>query len=410
MPARSRGPRARSAAEAISCASTILPGPTWLRSAISPSTGPRIWTPRSRRTRTFSCVAGLRHMRSFIAGAASQSRGSMATSVAVTTSSARPVRSFASRSAVAGAITANSAQSASETCPAARIDGSPPPPSQRSVATGFPVSAWKVSGATNRCAAGVNAHRTSAPVLTRSRAASQALKAAIPPPTQRSTRTVAASPRNGASSTISGTFHRVPATRKAASPGISATHAARRIALYALYSGPVVFLLATAVLVVGLWKRWNSGGLLYLAVAALAGLGAAFGYVLQRRLRDISQALERAQRTSTVGLLTAGFAHEMKNALTVILGFAELARTAAERAHTEPKVTRHLKELENETRRTVAQLQSFLSYSSGEKVSRRPQDVNELVNDALQMVRPMARIKELQVDQTAGEPPRIDAD
>ncbi|MFL5369509.1 MAG: hypothetical protein ACJ78Z_04905, partial [Myxococcales bacterium] len=83
----------------------------------------------------------------------------------------------------------------------------------------------------------------------------------------------------------------MPATRKAASPGISATHAARRIALYALYSGPVVFLLATAVLVLGLWKGWNSGGLLYLAVAALAGLGTAFGYVLQRRLRDISQAL-----------------------------------------------------------------------------------------------------------------------
>jgi signal transduction histidine kinase len=111
-----------------------------------------------------------------------------------------------------------------------------------------------------------------------------------------------------------------------------------------------------------------------------------------------------------VGLLTAGFAHEMKNALTVVLGFAELARTAAERAQSDPKVTRHLKELENETRRTVAQLQSFLSYASGEKVARKPQDVNELVNEALQMVRPMARIKDLLVEQAAGEPPRVDVD
>ena len=121
-------------------------------------------------------------------------------------------------------------------------------------------------------------------------------------------------------------------------------------------------------------------------------------------------ALERAQRTSTVGLLTAGFAHEMKNALTVVLGFAELARTAAERAQSDPKVSRHLKELENETRRTVAQLQSFLSYSSGEKVPRKPQDVNELVNDALVMVKPMARMKDLVVEQVGGEPPRVDAD
>jgi len=127
-------------------------------------------------------------------------------------------------------------------------------------------------------------------------------------------------------------------------------------------------------------------------------------------LAEISVALERAQRTSTVGLLTAGFAHEMKNALTVVLGFAELARTAAERAPSEPKVTRHLKELENETRRTVAQLQSFMSYSSGERGPRIPRDVNELVRDALSMVRPMARMKELQLQEVSGEPPRVVCD
>src|SRR5216684_2917223 len=163
----------------------------------------------------------------------------------------------------------------------------------------------------------------------------------------------------------------------------------------ALYWGPVIFLLATVALVVGLWKGVNLGGLMYLAVVLLAVFGVASGWILQRRLGEISHAMERAQRTSTVGLLTAGFAHEMKNALTVVLGFAELARTAAERVHSDPKVTRHLRELENETRRTVAQLQSFLSYASGEKVPRRPQDVNELVNEALQMVRPMARMKDL---------------
>jgi signal transduction histidine kinase len=198
--------------------------------------------------------------------------------------------------------------------------------------------------------------------------------------------------------------------RQPTSPGILAALRARKVAVAALYWGPVVFLLSTIVLVVSLWKGVDLGGLIYLAVVVMAAGGVASAWTLQRRLADISVALERSQRTSTVGLLTAGFAHEMKNALTVVLGFAELSRTAAERAHTDPKVTRHLKEMENETRRTVAQLQSFLSYSSGEKVARRPQDVNELVNEALQMVRPMARIKDLQLEQTAGDPPRVDAD
>ena len=198
--------------------------------------------------------------------------------------------------------------------------------------------------------------------------------------------------------------------RRPVSPGVLAALGARRIAVAAMYWGPIVFLLSTIALVISLWKGVNLGGLQYLAVLLLAAGGVASGWTLQRRLAEISVALERAQRTSTVGLLTAGFAHEMKNALTVVLGFAELARTAAERARTEPKVTRHLKELENETRRTVAQLQSFLSYAAGDKVPRRPQDVNELVNDSLQMVKPMARMKDLALEHAPGEPPRVVAD
>jgi signal transduction histidine kinase len=198
--------------------------------------------------------------------------------------------------------------------------------------------------------------------------------------------------------------------RKPASPGLLAAQAARRVAILALYWGPVIFLLATAALVVGLWKGMNLGGLMYLAVVLLAVFGVASGWSLQRRLGEISTALERAQRTSTVGLLTAGFAHEMKNALTVILGFAELARTSGEKAGTDAKVMRHLREVENETRRTVAQLQSFMSYSSGERGARIARDVNELVRDALSMVRPMARMKELRLEETSGTPPRVVCD
>ena len=198
--------------------------------------------------------------------------------------------------------------------------------------------------------------------------------------------------------------------RKPASPGLLAAQAARRVAILALYWGPVIFLLATAILVVGLWKGFNLGWYLYLAVVLLAVFGVASGWSLQRRLGEISTALERAQRTSTVGLLTAGFAHEMKNALTVILGFAELARTSGEKAGTEAKVMRHLREVENETRRTVAQLQSFMSYSSGERGARIARDVNELVRDALSMVRPMARMKELRLEETSGTPPRVVCD
>ncbi len=197
----------------------------------------------------------------------------------------------------------------------------------------------------------------------------------------------------------------------APSPGALAAHRARQIALAAVFWGPIVFLAATITLIVAVWRGQNLSGVYYACVVLLAALGVASGWVLQRRLADISGALERAQRASTVGLLTAGFAHEMKNALTVILGFTELARTASERAaHPDPKVGRNLKELENETRRTVAQLQSFMSYASGERGPRLARDANELVRDALQMVKPMARMKELVLEERFGEPPKIVCD
>lgn len=195
------------------------------------------------------------------------------------------------------------------------------------------------------------------------------------------------------------------------SPGALAAVRARRIALAALYWGPILFLGATLVLVISLWRGQNLSGFTYGIVVLLAGFGVASGWVLQRRIADIQGALERSQRASTVGLLTAGFAHEMKNALTVVLGFAELGRTAAERAEKpDPKVSLHLKELEKETRRTVAQLQSFLSYAAGERAPRIPRDPNELFRDALQLIKPMARMKELIVEERFGEPPRVVCD
>ena len=195
------------------------------------------------------------------------------------------------------------------------------------------------------------------------------------------------------------------------SPGALSALRARRIALAALYWGPILFLGGTVALVIGLWQGKNLSGYTYAVVVLLAGLGVASGWVLQRRLGDIQGALERAQRASTVGLLTSGFAHEMKNALTVILGFAELGRTAAERAEKpDVKVGLHLKELEKETRRTVAQLQSFLSYAAGERQPHIPRDANELVKDALQLVRPMVRIKELMLEERYGEPPKVTCD
>src|SRR2546427_12739403 len=101
--------------------------------------------------------------------------------------------------------------------------------------------------------------------------------------------------------------------RRPTSPGILAALRARKIAVAALYWGPIIFLLSTIVLVVSLWKGINLGGLQYLAVLLLAAGGGASGWTLQPRPGGVSGAPERAPRTRTGRPLPAGLAAREKD-------------------------------------------------------------------------------------------------
>ena len=80
------------------------PGPASPRSAISPTLGPTKCTPSASSSATLRRVAGLSHMRGFMAGATSTGL-SVAISTQEARSSAWPPAILASRSAVAGATT-----------------------------------------------------------------------------------------------------------------------------------------------------------------------------------------------------------------------------------------------------------------------------------------------------------------
>src|SRR2546425_7772413 len=94
--------------------------------------------------------------------------------------------------------------------------------------------------------------------------------------------------------------------RRPTSPGILAALRARKIAVAALYWGPIIFLLSTIVLVVSLWKGINLGGLQYLAVLLLAAGGVASAWAPQRRLGGVSVAPGGAPRTRPGGPPPAG--------------------------------------------------------------------------------------------------------
>jgi hypothetical protein len=149
---------ARSTASAISSGSDILPGPD-SPSASSPSAGPTNTTPRARSISAFACVAGCRHMRTFIAGATTTGP-SCASAASVRRSSASPWASRASELAVSGATTSRSAR---------------PRCGYGSSLGNVLARAKKVSGATKRAAPSVTIGNTSWPARTSRRTRVQAL-------------------------------------------------------------------------------------------------------------------------------------------------------------------------------------------------------------------------------------------
>src|SRR3989442_9155587 len=103
--------------------------------------------------------------------------------------------------------------------------------------------------------------------------------------------------------------------RRPTSPGILAALRARKIAVAALYWGPIIFLLSTIVLVVSLWKGINLGGLQYLAVLLLAAGGVAPAWTLQRRRAADSVPPEGPRGPHTGRPPPPGLAPATENAL-----------------------------------------------------------------------------------------------
>jgi len=172
---------ARSTSSAIWAGSLMRPSPSQPQ-ASQPLSGPTKRTPRSRKMAAFACVAAWRHMFTFIEGATSTG-ARVASRIVETSSSAMPCAILASRSAVAGATTTTSAQSASAMW-SIRPSCSG---SKRSLRTDSPESAWSASGATKCAALRVIAQRTTKSALRSARTSSGAFTAAMPPPIARST-------------------------------------------------------------------------------------------------------------------------------------------------------------------------------------------------------------------------------
>jgi signal transduction histidine kinase len=112
------------------------------------------------------------------------------------------------------------------------------------------------------------------------------------------------------------------------------------------------------------------------------------------RLREAHEQLVHSEKMAALGQLSAGLAHEVKNPLAGILGYAQLTRRSLDSPEV---ITRNLDVIERETRRCTEIINQLMRFSRQEPAKRAACNVNEAVVRAIGLVEHQLGLASVQV-------------
>jgi len=126
--------------------------------------------------------------------------------------------------------------------------------------------------------------------------------------------------------------------------------------------------------------------------------------------RRAEEALRRAQKLESIGVLAGGIAHDFNNLLTGILGNASLALRAL-RPENRPRMEPLLEDVIRASERAAALTQQLLAYAGKGRFFIQPVDLGQLVPEIVQLVRASISKKvEIVVDIGPADLPPVEAD
>ena len=143
----------------------------------------------------------------------------------------------------------------------------------------------------------------------------------------------------------------------------------------------------------------------------IGALADSFNH-MAKGLKDRDEALDAAQvqlvqseKMAAFGQLGAGIAHEVKNPLAGILGYAQLSLRKAEEG---TPVHTNLQLIEKETKRCKTIIENLMKFTRQEKAILEPTDINRVIEDAIAIVDHQLSINRVKiVKNLAGDLPQI---
>jgi len=120
-----------------------------------------------------------------------------------------------------------------------------------------------------------------------------------------------------------------------------------------------------------------------------------------KALQDAQSALVQSEKLAAFGQLGAGIAHEVKNPLAGILGFAQLSLRKVEKDN---PLHKNLLTIEKETKRCKTIIDNLLKFARQEKVAFEITDINEVVEESIGIMDHQLGIHGVKVEkELAGE-------
>ncbi len=133
-------------------------------------------------------------------------------------------------------------------------------------------------------------------------------------------------------------------------------------------------------------------------LGSLAGAFNEMGQALQRRDHEIAEASQRltqSEKMSAFGQMSAGIAHEVKNPLAVILGFAQLSR---QRLPEDSPLRKFQDNIEREAKRCKEIIDNLMKFARQEKAEQSEIELNQVVRDTITLVSHQLAINKVKVE------------